>query len=164
MHYEWAVYYDMIGVYVCITTGSFLWVGQQASITSMYVKVQIFMTSHNTPGTAHKYMFFVLWAVVECRDLSSSDEKTVNRNIYYGMLELWWMPQLPKGTQNVVFQHDGVPTHIHNEVTTFLNKQLTSQGESTTWPPHSTDLTPPPLLTSSRGAFWKMRFTSHECL
>jgi len=55
------------------------------------------------------------------------------------------MPQLPKDIQNVVFQYDGVPTHIHNEVT-FLNKQLTSQGESTTWPPHSTDLTPPPPL------------------
>lgn len=41
------------------------------------------------------------------------------------------MPQLPEGTQNVGFQHDGVPTHIHNEVTTILNKQLTSQGEST---------------------------------
>jgi len=83
---------------------------------------------------------------MKCRDLSSSGEKTANRNIYYGLLELWLIPQLPEGIQNVVFQHDGVPTHIHKEVTTFLNKQLTSQGESTTWPPHSTDLIPPLLL------------------
>jgi len=57
MHYVWAVYYDMTGVYVNITTDSFLWDGQKASVTSMYVEVQIFVPSHNTPGTAHKYRF-----------------------------------------------------------------------------------------------------------
>ena len=97
--------------------------------------------------------FFVLWALIKCRGRSSSGGIKVNRNIYYGKLELWWMPQLPEGTQNVVFQHDEVPTYIHNEVT-FLNKQLTSQGESSTWPPHSTGLTPPWLLPVRLSERW----------
>jgi hypothetical protein len=33
------------------------------------------------------------------------------------------MPQLLQDKPDV-FQHDGVPPHIHNEVTTFLNRQL----------------------------------------
>jgi hypothetical protein len=57
------------------------------------------------------------------------------------MLELWLMPQLL-----AVFQHDGAPPHIHNEVTTFLNRQLPERwigwGGSTSWPPWSPDLTP----------------------
>jgi hypothetical protein len=34
------------------------------------------------------------------------------------------MPQLLEDKPNVVFQHDGAPPHILNEVTTFLNRQL----------------------------------------
>jgi len=37
------------------------------------------------------------------------------------------MPQLLQDKPGVVFQHDRVPPHIHNEVTTFLNRQLPEQ-------------------------------------
>jgi hypothetical protein len=50
--------------------------------------------------------------------------KTVNGIIYCDMLELWLMPQLLQNKPNVVFQHDEIPPYIHNEVTTFLNRQL----------------------------------------
>jgi hypothetical protein len=62
------------------------------------------------------------------------------------MLELWVMPQLLEDKPNVVFQHDGAPPYIHNEVTTFLNMQLSEgwigRGGSTSRPPQSPDLTP----------------------
>jgi len=62
------------------------------------------------------------------------------------MLELWLMPQLLQDKPNVVFQHDGAPPHIHNEVTTFLNRhwpeRWIGRGGSTSWPPRSPDLTP----------------------
>jgi hypothetical protein len=38
------------------------------------------------------------------------------------------MPQLLQDKPNVVFQHDGPPPHIHNEVTTFLNRLLPKRG------------------------------------
>jgi hypothetical protein len=73
-------------------------------------------------------------------------EKTVNGIIYHNMLELWLMPQLLEDKPNVVFQHDRAPLHIHNEVITFLNRQLPQQwiGQegSTSWPLQSPDLTP----------------------
>jgi len=37
------------------------------------------------------------------------------------------MTQLLQDESNVVFQHDGAPPHIHNEVTTFLNRQLSER-------------------------------------
>jgi hypothetical protein len=54
----------------------------------------------------------------------SFSEKTVNKFIYRDMLELWLMLQLLKDKPNVVFQHDRVPPHTHNDVTTFLKRQL----------------------------------------
>jgi len=54
-------------------------------------------------------------------------EKTVNGIIYHDMLESWLMSQLLQDKPNVVFQCDGAPPHIHNEVTTFLNRQLPEQ-------------------------------------
>jgi hypothetical protein len=61
------------------------------------------------------------------------------------MLELWLMPQLLQDKTVVGFQRDGVPPHIHNEVTAFLYRQLLQlwidQGEgSTSWPSQSPDL------------------------
>jgi hypothetical protein len=56
-------------------------------------------------------------------DLSSFGEKTLNGIIYHEMVALWVMPQLLQDKPNV-FQHDGAPLDIHNEVTTFLNRQL----------------------------------------
>jgi hypothetical protein len=73
-------------------------------------------------------------------------EKTVDGIIYRDMLELWLMPQLLEDKSNVVFEHDGALPHVHNEVTTSLNRQLPErwigQGGSTSWPPRSPDLTP----------------------
>jgi hypothetical protein len=51
-------------------------------------------------------------------------EKSVNRIIYHDMSELWLMPQLFQDKPNVVFQYQRAPPHIHNEVITFLNRQL----------------------------------------
>lgn len=77
--------------YVHIPTDSFLWEGQQAGLTSMYVEVQISLPSHNTPGRAHKCMFFVFWAVKKSEDLSSSGEKTVNgRGHTKCCFPTWW--------------------------------------------------------------------------
>jgi hypothetical protein len=60
------------------------------------------------------------------------------------------MSQLSQDKPNVVFQHDGAPPHIQNEVTTFLNKQLPElwigRGGSTSLPPRSPDLTLLPRL------------------
>jgi hypothetical protein len=62
------------------------------------------------------------------------------------MFELWLIPQLLEDKSNVVFQHYGAPPQIHNEVTTFLNRQFPERwigrGGSTFWPPRSPDLTP----------------------
>jgi hypothetical protein len=61
------------------------------------------------------------------------------------MLKLWLLPQLLQDKPNVVFQHDGVPPHIHNEVMTFLKGSSLSNGSakwgSTSWPLQSPDLT-----------------------
>jgi hypothetical protein len=43
------------------------------------------------------------------------------------MLELWLKPQLLQDKPSVAFQHDGAPSYTHNEVTTFMNKQLREQ-------------------------------------
>jgi hypothetical protein len=51
-------------------------------------------------------------------------EGTVNGIIYLDMLELWIMPLLLQNKPNVVFQHNGAPPHIHNEVTIYLNEQF----------------------------------------
>jgi hypothetical protein len=53
-------------------------------------------------------------------------KNTVNGIIYRDILELWLMPQLLQDKPNV-FKHGGAPPHIHNEVTTFLNRRLTQR-------------------------------------
>jgi hypothetical protein len=69
------------------------------------------------------------------------EEKAVNGIIYRDMLELWLIPQLLEDKPNV-FQHDGAPPRIHNEVTIFLNclSGGSDEGGSTFWPPQSPDL------------------------
>jgi hypothetical protein len=55
------------------------------------------------------------------------------------------MPQLLQDKPNV-FQHDGAPPRIRNEVTAFLNRQLPERWigrrGSTSWSPRSPDLNP----------------------
>jgi hypothetical protein len=77
-----------------------------------------------------KYSTDVRWRL-SCRDV----------------LELWVMPQLLQDRPNVVFQRDGAPPHIHNDVRSFLNRHLPKRwigrggGGSTSWPLRSPDLT-----------------------
>jgi hypothetical protein len=65
------------------------------------------------------------------------------------MIRSWLMPQLFQDKPSDLFQHNGAPSHIHSEVTTFWNRQLPERRigreRSTYWPPRSPYLTPLPL-------------------
>jgi hypothetical protein len=77
------------------------------------------------------------------------------------MLELWLMSYLLQDKPNVVFHHDGALPHIYNEVTAFLNRQLSepwlSQEGFTFWLPISRSNPPQPFPV---GVLWKMRLHS----
>jgi len=91
-------------------------------------------------------------------------EGTVNRIIYRDMFELWLMSQLLQDKPNVVLQHDEAPPHIHNEVTTFLNRLLPERcigrWGSTSCSPWFSDLS---HSTFSCEALWKMGFRFRHC-
>jgi hypothetical protein len=69
----------------------------------------------------------------------------VRWRLTYDILESWSMPQLLQDKLNV-FYHDWAPSCIHDEVTTFLNRQLLERwigrGGNTSWSARSPDLTP----------------------
>jgi hypothetical protein len=52
--------------------------------------------------------------------------ENVNGIIYHDMLVLWIMSRLLQDKPDV-FGRDGAPPHIHNEMTMFLNRQLSER-------------------------------------
>ena len=77
-------------------------------------------------------------------------EPTVTGINYLDMLQLWLMPQLQEDSEDLIFQQDGAPPHLHFDVRAHLNANLPgrwigrpSHNDSPllTWPPLSPDLT-----------------------
>jgi hypothetical protein len=79
-------------------------------------------------------------------------EPTVTGFNYLDMLQLWLMPQLQEDNEDVIFQQDGGPPHLHVDVLAHLNANLPGRwiGRAPDnysllllpWPPRSPDLTP----------------------
>jgi hypothetical protein len=73
-------------------------------------------------------------------------EQTATSHSYLDMLQLYAVPQLEQEGAEVIFQHDGAPSHYSATVHEFLDAifpQLwIGRGGWLPWPPCSPDLTP----------------------
>jgi len=84
--------------------------------------------AHSTiNGNSKKYFNMLFTHPICCpvhTEMMLNSVPKVNTIIYCDMLQFWLISQWHEDKPVVVFQHDGVPPHIQNEATTFLNKQL----------------------------------------